>query len=147
MSLLTRWSPFKSMSRFDPTADIDEFFRGFGMRPMLRDIDVVPDIRLDVREDATAYQIKADIPGVKREDISVSVDGGQVSISAEVKRESERKDEHEVHSERYHGNVFRAFTLPVDVDGDRAEAKYEEGVLTLTLPKKSNGKSHRIAVS
>lgn len=147
MSTLSRWSPFKSLSRIDPMADIDNLFRGLGMRSLMRDAESVPDIRVDVREDDKSYRIKADIPGVKKEDISVSVDGGQVTISAEVKREKESKDEREVCSERYYGNAFRAFTLPVEVDDKKAEAKYDDGVLTLTLPKMPNGKVHRVAIS
>ena len=147
MSLLTRFSPLRGLSRIEPSTDFDDLFRGFGMRSLLRDLDNGPEIRLDVKEDENAYRIQADIPGVKKEDICVSVDGGRVSISAEVRRESGSENEKEVHSERYYGMARRAFSLPDDVDGEKAQANYEDGVLTLLLPRKLEGKSRRVAVS
>ena len=147
MSNLTHWNPFKSLSRL-PGRDFENYFRGLGSPSIWANFETnAPDIRLDINEDDKAYRIKAEIPGVDKQDIDVSVDGNQVSISAEVKRESKKKDgEKEVCSERYYGQVYRAFSLPADVDSGKAEARYENGVLTMTLPKKSNGQSHKIAV-
>jgi HSP20 family protein len=148
MTALTRFNPFKSMSRLDPTADFEDFFRGFGVRPAWSKLEMMPDIRLDVSEDAKAYHVKADLPGVDKKDIDLSIDGNQIAISAEVKRELRKKeDEKEIFAERYYGKVFRTFVTPTDVDESKAEAHYENGVLTLTLPKKSNGHSRRIAVN
>ncbi|OZB60685.1 MAG: heat-shock protein Hsp20 [Lysobacterales bacterium 14-68-21] len=152
MSTLTHWNPFKNASRIDPMAGfplggIDDMFRSMAHRPFWHDADMVPDMRLDVTEKDDAYVVKADIPGVDKNDIEISVDGGQVAISAESKRSSEKKEnEHTLVSERYVGRVYRAFGLPNEVDSDKADARYEGGVLTLTLPKKANGSSHRIAV-
>lgn len=148
MANLTHWNPFKSLSRF-PGTDIENYFRGFGPPSIWANFETnAPDIRVDINEDDKAYRVKAEIPGVDKNDIDVSVDGNQVSISAEVKRESKKKEgEKEVCSERYYGQVFRSFSLPTDVDGVKAEARYENGVLTMTLPKKSNGSSHKIAVA
>jgi HSP20 family protein len=148
MTTLTRFNPFKSLSRLDPTADFEDFFRGFGARPAWSNLEMVPDIRLDVSEDEKAYRVKADIPGVDKKDIDLSIDGNQIVISAEVKRESNKKEgEKDICSERYYGKVYRAFSTPADVDGTKAEAHYENGVLSLTLPKKSNGHSRKIAVN
>lgn len=146
MSTLSRFNPFKVITRLDPGANFDDLFRSMGMRPW-RDTDGMPDVRIDVAEDDKAYSVKAEIPGVDKQDIDVSVDGNQVSISAEVKREKERKDgEKEIYTERYYGKVFRSFTLPGDVDADKASAQYDSGVLTLTLPKQSNGNARKITI-
>ena len=89
-------------------------------------------MRLDVTEDDEAYQVKADIPGVKKEDISVRVDGNIVQIDAEMKSEKETRGDGEkvLRNERYYGNVSRTFSLASDVDEAKGEAKYADGVLT-----------------
>lgn len=145
--MTTRWNPFKTLPRFDPAPDFDNLFRGFGLRPMLREMDLSPEIRMDVNEDETFYRVKAEMPGVDKDDIEVSIDGNQVSISAEVKHDPEKKNgERELHSERYYGRIYRSFTLPTDVDAGKADARYDGGVLTLTLPKQPNGQSRRLAI-
>jgi HSP20 family protein len=84
--------------------------------------------------------VKAEVPGVRKEDIHVAVEDDQVSITAEVKKETEeKKGETVLRSERYYGMQSRSFTLMHDVDQSKAEAKYQDGILELTLPKKSNG--------
>jgi HSP20 family protein len=70
-----------------------------------------------------------------------------VAINAEAKREKEKKNEKELIVERSWGRAYRAFALPGDIDGNRTEAHYDKGVLTLTLPKRTNGNAHRITVS
>lgn len=148
MSNLTHWNPFKSLSRLHPGMDIENYLRGFGAPTIWTNFETgAPDIRLDINEDDKVYRMKAEIPGVDKKDIDVSVDGNQVAISAEIKRESKKKEgEKEVCSERYYGQVYRSFSLPTDVDSAKAEARYENGVLTMTLPKKSNGASQKITV-
>lgn len=144
MTALTHWNPFKTMARFDPTAGFEDMFRGFGLRPAWRNIEITPEIQIDVTENDKAFHVKADIPGVDKNDIEVSVEGNQVAISAEVKRETKKKDdEKEVCTERYYGKVYRSFTLPNDLDSAKAGAHYENGVLALTLPKKGNGSGTR----
>jgi HSP20 family protein len=147
MSTMTRWNPFRAATRYDPLATFDDLFRGFGARP-LREFEATPDIRIDVSEDPKVYRVKAEMPGIDKKDIEISVEGNQVSIGAEVKRETKGKDdEKDVYTERYFGKVFRAFTLPNDLDSAKADAQYDKGVLILTLPKKGNGGSRRIAIS
>lgn len=147
MSALTRWNPFKTSARFDPVATFDDFFRGMGLRP-LRENEGTPDIRIEVSEDEKNYLVKAEIPGVEKKDIDVSLDTNQVSISAESRRESKSKEgAKELYTERYYGKAFRSFVLPGDFDAATANAHYADGVLTLTLPKKSNGSARRIAVA
>ena len=149
MTKIAQWNPFKTTATFNPIANFDDLFRGWGFRPLAREFDVTtPDIRLDVNEDNGAYTVKAEMPGIDKKDIEISIEGNQVAISAEVKREEKKKeDEKEVYTERYFGKVYRSFSLPSDLDAAKADAKYDQGVLTLTLPKKGNGGSRKIAVS
>ena len=105
------------------------------------------DIAVDVTENENTYTVKAEIPGVKKEDISVSIDGNLVSISAEIKREKEEKKGDKVlREERYYGAMSRSFTLPTDVDQAKAEAQYTNGVLSLTLPKKAGSQSKKLDI-
>ncbi|MFZ2387899.1 MAG: Hsp20/alpha crystallin family protein [Polaromonas sp.] len=105
-------------------------------------------MRIDVSEKDNAYQVKADIPGVKKEDINVRIDGNVVQIDAEVNREKETKgkDDKILRSERYWGSISRTFSLAQDVDDTKVVAKYADGVLTLELPKKASTESKKIAV-
>ena len=146
MANITRYDPFREITRFDPFRNFDDLFKGFLVRPVSRELE--PEIKMDVSEDDKAYTIRAEIPGVKKEDIKVSVDGNQVSISAEVKKEKEEKEGKKVvHSERYYGKAYRSFTLDHDVDPDAAKAKYSDGVLELTLPKKTGTARKELTVS
>ncbi len=150
MANLTRFDPF-SLSRVDPFADIDDLFKGFFVRPILFEnqpqMQMQMQIKLDVKEDDKAYKVHADIPGVKKEDIQISIDGNQVSISAESRTEKEeKKGEKVLRSERYCGKVARSFTLSHDVDEAKSEARYNDGVLELTLPKKAASSARKLAV-
>ena len=135
-----------ALTRFDPFEEaFPDFFKGWARMPRFwRENEM--DIRLDVTEGAKEYKVKAEIPGVKKEDINVAVDGSTVTISAEVKKDKEEKDEHTVRRERYFGAVTRSFTLGSDVDEKAASAKYADGILELTLPKKGNGAAKRLTV-
>ncbi len=105
-------------------------------------------MRIDVCEKGSAYEVKADIPGVRKEDINVRIDGNVVQIDAEVRREKEAKGNGDkvLRSERYYGNVSRTFSLADDVDDSKAEAKYADGVLTLQLPKKTTAAARKVIV-
>lgn len=105
-------------------------------------------MRIDVSEKDNQYLVKADIPGVKKEDINVRIDGDLVQIDAEVKKENERQDEAGklLRSERYYGSISRSFSLGQEVDADQTQARYADGVLTLELPKKSPGATRKVAV-
>lgn len=135
----------KPLSLFDTS--VPGVFKGV-FPPMWMDAETAPPmLRIDVEEGDDRYTVKADMPGVAKEDIRVDVDGNMVSIAAEVRRE--KKDEKEgkvLRSERYFGTMTRAFTLPMDVDVGKAEAKYAEGVLVLTLPKNKATPTHRLPV-
>ena len=146
MTNLTRYDPF-NLARIDPFGDIDDLFKGFFVRPALLEGQPQMQIKMDVKEDDKAYTVHADIPGVKKEDIHVSIEGNQVSISAESKMEKEeKKGEKVLRSERYCGKVARSFTLAHDVDEAKSQAKYSDGVLELTLPKKAVSAAKNLAI-
>lgn len=105
-------------------------------------------MRVDLTEKDNAYLVKADIPGVKKEDINVRIDGNVVQIDAEVNREKETKGEGDklLRSERYWGSISRTFSLAQDIDDTKVQAKYADGVLTLELPKKNSSASKKVTV-
>ena len=134
--------------RYNPADDaFDDLFRGFFMRPVRFDAPQAVQVKIDVSEDEKGYLVHAEIPGVKKEDIKVSIEGNQVAISAEVKKEKEVKEGEKVlRSERYFGQVSRVFTLANDVDDSAAEAAYDNGVLTLKLPKRATSSSRNLTI-
>ena len=139
-----------NVSRYNPFEDLfKDFGKGYFIRPFPVPAEVDLTMKVDVKEAEKEFTVLAEIPGVKKEDIAVDVEGDTVSVRAEVKREKEeKKDEKVVHSERSYGMVSRSFTLPVEVDDQAVKAEYKDGVLKLTLPKKSNGAgARRISVS
>lgn len=135
--------------RLDPFREMEDLMRGLVFKPVRLGAEEAPSIiKLDVNEDDKAYRVSAEIPGVKKEDIKVSIDGNEVSISAEVRKEKEEKQgEQVIHSERYFGSVSRSFTLAQAVDEATAEAKYDNGVLKLTLPKKAGSTTRKLTIS
>ena len=144
-----------SASRFDPRIDyvgdlVDDLFKGFLVRPVAYENgrgDVLPRLKVDVAEKNGAYLVSAELPGVKKEDIQVSIDGAQVTLTAEVKREKEAsQDERVLHTERVYGKLSRSFTLPQEIDESKAEAKFKDGVLELTLPKKTAAQRKQISI-
>ena len=136
------------LSVYDPFAEVfPELFRGM-LQPVKAAGGEALEIRVDVKEADGAYTVQAEMPGVKKEDIHVQIDGNRVSISAEVKRESEKKEgERVLRSERYYGSVARTFSLGSEMDESKAIAKFDNGVLTLTLPKKTAPASKRLTIS
>lgn len=147
MANIARRSPYGDIARFDPFFNIDEWFKGFPMRPFAQEAEAAPQIKIDVTEDDAAYHVHAEVPGVKKEDIKVQIEGSRVTISAETKEEKEEKEgERVIYCERRVGAAYRTFTLANEVDDTKAEAKYENGVLELTLPKKEGKTTKRIEV-
>jgi HSP20 family protein len=129
---------------------LDDFFRdmspGFFVQPLHGD-PLPSQIKLDIDERDGAYEVQAEIPGVKKEDIHVDLDGNVLTLEAQVRQEDSQKSEGRmVHKERYYGSVSRSVQLPGDVDEAKAKARYENGVLKLTLPKKGNGRTQRLKI-
>ena len=138
-----------NLTRYDPFGDlIDDFFNGFLVRPVLTErATAAPRMKVDVAEQAGAFEVLVEIPGVKKDDIHVTIEGDQVAISAEVKQERDVKDGGRiVHSERHFGKVSRAFRLGAEIDEGKAEARYADGVLELTLPKKPTAATRQLTI-
>lgn len=142
MANIVRRDPFAVDDLFD------DLMKGFFVRPVRYPGGETPvQIKMDVKEDDKAYTVHAEMPGVKKDDIHVHVEGNTVSISAEVRKETEQKEgEKVIHSERYYGKVYRSFSLGQDVDDAAAKAKFDNGVLELTLPKKAVSAARRLNV-
>ena len=140
---IARFDPF----RFDPFRNIDEVMREFSLLPSVRGFEPEPRIRMDVEETDTNYLVKADMPGMKKEDIKVAIEGNTVSIQAQTTEEKEEKEgTNVVRRERYVGQQYRAFTLPQEIDDKAAEAQYDNGVLSLSLPKKLGNISKTLSI-
>ena len=133
---MTRFDPVARMLRADPFRTFDDFFA-----------DLAPRMRIDVTENGDGYRVKADLPGVKKEDIKVNIDGNQVSISAETTSQSEHEGATTICSERSWGQFYRSFTLPQAIDDTQAHAEFRDGVLELALPKKTGGNGKPLAIS
>jgi HSP20 family protein len=138
-----------NIARYSPIDDtFDQLFRGFLLRPVaLENDDTAAKFRADIAENEKAYTVHAELPGVKKEDIHISIDGDQVSVSAEVRREKDVKEgERVLRAERYSGKFYRAFALGNAIDEAATSARYVDGVLELTLPKKAAAAAKRIAI-
>ena len=139
MTQVTRWDPFENLFKD---------FRGLVLQPVdLAANPDVPALKVDVKEDKDAYTVHADLPGVTKDDIHVNIEGAVVSISAEKKRTIEnREGERVLRSERHYGKVSRSFQLGQDIDEARAQARFADGVLELTLPKKVAASSRKLTI-
>jgi HSP20 family protein len=148
----------KTMNALTRFERLDDMFPDM-FRRMMRPLAVAPagfdapgEIRIDVSEDDKSYEVRAEVPGAKKEDIRVTVDRNYVSISAEVKRETEEKSGKDNKSGRtlvkelYYGSAARSFTLAHEVDEKAAQAKYDNGVLVLKLPKKLEASSRNLSI-
>ncbi len=134
-----------SLIRRDP---LDDLFRGFFVRPVEYGSQAdAPAVKIDVKEQENGYLVHAEIPGVKKEDIHVAIDGAIVSVSAERREEKDVKEgERVLRTERYFGKVSRSFQLAQEIDEAQVTAKYTDGVLELTLPKKAATQARRITI-
>ena len=137
-------------TRFDPFNElVDDLFKGFLVRPVAyaNNGEALPRVKVDVAEKNGHYTVVAELPGVKKEDIQVTIDGAEVTLAAEIKREREvANDERVLHTERTFGKVSRSFSLPQEVDEAKAEAKFRDGVLELTLPKKAAAARKQVTI-
>ncbi|NOZ72697.1 MAG: Hsp20/alpha crystallin family protein [Chloroflexi bacterium] len=143
MTQLTRWDPFRELMSMRSLAD--RVFEDTLLRPFGFD-GTNWELALDIAETDDAYHVEAAIPGVKPEDLDISVVDNVLTIKGEIKREEELKDEQYHLRERRYGSFSRAVTLPSKVDADAIEAVYENGILKLTIPKSEEAKPRRIAV-
>jgi HSP20 family protein len=149
---LTKWEPFK----WDPFKELDDMSqrlnrmfgrpvaRGEAGRDTLTSIDWAPSV--DISETDTEYVIKAEIPEVKKEDVKVTVEDGQLTIQGERKQEKEEKGKRFHRIERSYGSFMRSFDVPDNADESKAKAEYKDGMLTLTLPKTEKAKPKALEV-
>jgi HSP20 family protein len=138
-----------NISRINAIDDaFGDLLRGFFVRPDRLEPGASPaQFKVDVTEDEKTYALRAEIPGVKKDDIHITIDDGQVAISAEARNEMQVKDgERVLRAERYYGKFYRAFALEQAVDQAAAQARYADGVLHLTLPKKAAAASTRVTI-
>ena len=149
MKTLTKYDPFSEVTRFEPMWDVNDVLNRFMLRPFMRGaMELEPQIKMDVKETGGMYLLTAEIPGVKKEDIHVTVEGSRVSISAEIKQEKETKEgERWIRTERTYGMCSRTCDLGDDIDQGKVVAKYANGVLELTLPRKTGSAHKEIAIS
>ncbi len=139
----------QNLISYDPRADTayDELFRGFFKPVRVEGARTPVTIKMDVTEAENGYVVHAELPGVKKEDIDVAIERNQVTIGAEVKREWEKKEGNRMlRNERYFGNIYRSFTLPVELDESACEAKYDNGVLELKLVKQAAALGKKLAI-
>jgi HSP20 family protein len=137
------------ITRYDPFGDlVDDFFKGFIVRPAgFAAEEPLRRMKIEVTEANGEYKVLAELPGVKKEDIHVNIDGDQVSIAAETRAERAVKEgERVLHSERQFGKLSRAFRLAQEVDDAKASARYADGVLELTLPKKAAAAAKQLTI-
>lgn len=134
---------------------VDEFFSEFmapeRWMPLMNrvpgDLPAVARARMDVIDKGSAYEVVVDLPGVRKEDINVAIEGAWITVTAETKREHEAKNgEKLLHSERYAARYARSFELPSEVTESGADARFDNGVLTLTLPKREPNAAKRLTV-
>ena len=134
---------------YDPRTDsgYEELFRGF-FKPVRLEAATSPvTIKMDVSETDNGYVVHSEMPGVKKEDIAVAIAGNQVTITAEVKQQWEKNEgERMLRNERYFGNIYRSFTLPVELDESACEAKYDNGILELRLVRKAAVPGKKLAI-
>lgn len=141
-----------NMVRYEPYAlddMLDDLFKGYWVRPMRPSGESAEmgRVKMDVKENDKQYTVHAELPGVKKEDIQVGIEGNALSINAEVKRAKEEKEGDKVlRSERYHGKVYRRFELGQEIDEANARARFDNGVLELVLPKKAPVASRKLAI-
>ncbi|AJC17145.1 Hsp20/alpha crystallin family protein [Pandoraea sputorum] len=139
-----------NLTRFDPLnieEPFESFIRNAFWRPLALESSKRMQIKLDVEEDDTKFTVRADMPGVSKEDIKVTLDGNQVSISAHISDSTEKTDNGNfVHRERYEGDMYRSFSLSQSVDKDKAQANYRDGVLELVLPKRADASRRELTI-
>jgi len=145
--VLTRWQPFRELSSLQDRVNrlFSEFFPEMdGDNSSLIAPWFSP--RTDVYEEDDHVLLEMEIPGVKQEDLNITIENNVLTVSGERKFDERRKQDRYQRNERFYGSFSRTFTLPSTVDPDNIEAKYENGVLYLTMPKKADARPRQIKI-
>jgi HSP20 family protein len=134
-----------ALIRWEPLKEIEELFGRSWPRPTIRTGQLLGvgdwHPRVDISENDGQYLVKADIPGVAKEDIKITIDNDVLTIQGERKQEQEEESKHFHRVERFYGSFIRSFTLPDDADAAALKAAAQEGQLTVTIPKKVSAPS------
>lgn len=147
---LMRWDPFRELEDMN-----DRLNRVFGRSGLARGaegsnkdalvaFDWAPSV--DIAETAEEFQIKAELPDVKKEDVKINIEDGVLRISGERRQEKEEQGKKWHRVERTYGSFLRTFTLPANVDDSKVQAEYKDGMLTLRLPKSAQAKPKSVEV-
>jgi HSP20 family protein len=139
---LVRCNPSRHLASLP--LDVESFFENYGLG-LGRDTVWNPSV--DIVESEEAYELKAEIPGLKKEDIQVSLEDGLLTIRGEKKKETETEKKNYHTIERVFGKFERSFRLPENVRGDSIHAKYDNGVLSIDIPKAEESKPKQIEVN
>lgn len=131
---LVPWNPFREMENLN--RDMTGFFNDMPFGFFTK--NATP--RVDVYETGKDVVVKAEIPGVSKEDLNIYIDENSIRLSGQMKKDTEYKDENAYRTERYYGSFTRTIPLPVDVKSDQAKADYKDGILSVTVPKVEAGK-------
>lgn len=140
---MRKWEPFRELVSLRD--DMDRFFKSF-FGSSLEEVEGFWAPVIDIEEDNDNYYVRAEIPGIKKEDVKISVRGNAISVSGERKQESETKNKTFHRVERSYGRFRRTVTLPSEIDADTVKATYKDGILTITLPKPESAKPKEIEV-
>jgi len=143
---IVRWEPFRDFMTWREAMDrlFQESFVGPGRREWLAPAEGT--LPLDMYQTEDSVVVKSAVPGVKPDDIDITISGNTLSISGETKEEEEVTEENYIRRERRHGSFSRSVVLPEGVDPDKAEATFDDGILTLTIPKVPEAKPEVIKI-
>ncbi len=139
-----------SNSNRNVSNEIDRFFGDFWRSDFpifISDRDMTWTPRMDVKESEDVYILHADLPGLKQDDVKITLHDRVLTVSGERKHEADKKDEKYHYMERTYGSFQRSFTLPSSINGAEIKAEYKDGVLNITLPKTEDSKPREIAIS
>jgi len=143
---IVRWEPFRDFMTWREAMDrlFQESFVGPGRREWLAPAEGT--LPLDMYQTEDSVVVKSAVPGVKPDDIDITISGNTLSISGETNEEEEVTEENYIRRERRHGSFSRSVVLPEGVDPDKAEATFDDGILTLTIPKVPEAKPKVIKI-
>jgi HSP20 family protein len=149
---IVRWNPSRDLMNIE--REFNRIFNSFNRRFGFGDSDeeaaeyenAVWSPLTDISEDEDSYKLKLDLPGVKKEDVKINYENGQLSISGERKQETEKKNSKYHRVERSYGKYFRSFNLPSKIQEDKIDAEFKDGQLTITVPKSEEVKPKQIEV-
>ena len=145
MTLRPRGGLRQRRSAWDLQDEFNRFFEDFGLRSAVAQEDFSP--AMDIRETDEAYIVEADVPGIKREDVKIEVNDDVLTIKGERKVEQEENKKDYRRIERQYGSFRRSVSIPDGIQHDAVEAKFDDGVLRVTLPKREDTKPRRIEVN